>query len=159
MRCGFGAFVGIVTAAIPAGYLQMGPAPTVGLIAPFGASAVLLFGAPRTQMAQPRNVVGGHVISAGVGVTVCHLLPSSPLLAAAAAVATAIVAMHLTCTVHPPGGATALIAVVGGPEIEHLGYAYLVTPVLVGVLSLVVVALVANNLTHDTRRNYPVRWW
>jgi CBS-domain-containing membrane protein len=83
------------------------------VIASFGASAVLIFGAIKSPLAQPRNLVGGHVVSALVGVTVFKLLSPWAWLAAGVAVGTAIAAMHATKTLHPPAGATSLIAVMG----------------------------------------------
>lgn len=127
------------------------------VIGSFGASAVLLYGAPRSPLAQPRNLVGGHVVSALVGVFCWQLFHDFPLLAQALAVATAIAAMHLTRTLHPPGGATALIATLGSPDIVRLGYAYVIVPAAVGPLVLLVVALLVNNLP-KTRR-YPEFWF
>ena len=92
------------------------------LIGSFGASAVLAFGAIRSPLAQPRNLVGGHFLSALVGVSCYFLFPGTPWLASCLAVATAIALMHVTKTLHPPGGATALIAVTGGEGIHQLGY-------------------------------------
>jgi CBS-domain-containing membrane protein len=127
------------------------------LIGSFGASAVLIYGAVRSPLAQPRNLLGGHVLSALVGVTAQLLFGTEPILAASLAVATAIAVMHLSKTLHPPGGATALIAVVGGPSIHNLGYLYALMPVALGALVMLAVALLINNLA-PTRR-YPEFWW
>lgn len=127
------------------------------LIGSFGASAVLLFGAVKSPLAQPPNLIGGHLISALIGVCAYKLLHPWMWLAAAVAVATAIAAMHATKTLHPPGGATALIAVIGGEKIHNLGYLYAVVPVAAGALVLLVVALIVNNLP-KTRR-YPEFWF
>ena len=78
------------------------------IIGSFGASAVLIYGAIKSPLAQPRNLLGGHVFSALIGVTCYQLLDSHLWLAAAVAVATAIAFMHATKTLHPPGGATGL---------------------------------------------------
>src|SRR3989339_1512938 len=78
------------------------------IVGSFGASAVLVYGAVRSPLAQPRNLVGGHVLSAIVGVICWKLFHSFPGIAEAMAVASAIALMHLTRTLHPPGGATAL---------------------------------------------------
>lgn len=126
------------------------------IIGSFGASAVLLFGAARSPLAQPPNLVGGHVLSALIGVSAYKLLHPWMWLAAAVAVATSIAAMHLTKTLHPPGGATALIAVLGGEKIHNLGYLYVLMPVAAGTLILLLVALLFNNLL-KTRR-YPEFW-
>jgi CBS-domain-containing membrane protein len=127
------------------------------MIASFGASAVLLYGAMRSPLAQPRNVVGGHILSAFIGVTAFRLFGAQPWLAAAVAVSTSIAMMHLTGTLHPPGGATALIAVFGGPSVHNLGYLYVVTPVGVGVITLTLIALMVNNIPKN--RRYPEFWW
>ncbi len=127
------------------------------MIGSFGASAVLVYGAVRSPLAQPRNLVGGHVISALIGVTVWKLLYPTPWLAEAVAVATAIAAMHATRTLHPPGGATALIAVIGSDQIHALGYLYVLIPATFGPLILLLVGLVTNNIP-ETRR-YPEIWW
>jgi CBS-domain-containing membrane protein len=127
------------------------------MIGSFGASAVLVYGAVRSPLAQPRNLVGGHVLSALVGVACRDLVPQVPWLAAALAVATAIAVMHMTRTLHPPGGATALIAVIGGAKINQLGFLYAVMPVASGAVILLVVGLLVNNLSRD--RRYPEYWW
>lgn len=114
------------------------------IIAPFGASAVLVFGAPASPLAKPRNVIGSHVLSALVGVFFAQNFGTCVPLAAACAVATAIVLMLLTGTLHPPGGATALIAVIGGPQISHLGYLFALVPCFTGSLIVVVAALICN---------------
>jgi CBS-domain-containing membrane protein len=125
------------------------------LIGSFGASAVLVYGATNSPLAQPRNLVGGHVICALVGVTVHKLIPGEVWLSSALAVATAIVMMQITKTVHPPGGATALIANIGSEKIKALGYLYVFSPVLVGALILLVVALIFNNIPEN--RFYPYK--
>jgi CBS-domain-containing membrane protein len=127
------------------------------IIGSFGASAVLVFGAIRSPLAQPRNLLGGHILSALIGVSAYKLLPSHIWLAAALAVATAIALMHATKTLHPPGGATALIAVIGGAKIHNLGYFYVLTPIGAGAAIMLVVALLVNNIP-KTRR-YPEFWF
>lgn len=123
------------------------------LIGSFGASSVLVYGVINSPLAQPRNLIGGHLISAFIGVTVCMLLPNETWLAAALSVSLSIVAMQITKTLHPPGGATALIAIIGSEKIRGLGYFYLINPVLVGVLILFLVAMFFNNITKH--RKYP----
>jgi len=127
------------------------------MIGSFGASAVLLYGAPRSPLAQPRNLVGGHMISAFIGVACWQVFHDYPALAQALAVATAIALMHLTRTLHPPGGATALIATLGSAEIQRLGFWYVLMPATLGPLILLLVALVVNNLPRT--RRYPEVWW
>lgn len=123
------------------------------LIGSFGASSVLIYGAIQSPLAQPRNLVGGHLISAFIGVCVYKLIPDPIWISAPLAVSLSIVAMQMTKTLHPPGGATALIAVIGTPKIKALGFMYVLSPVLSGVLILLLVAIIANNLTKN--RKYP----
>lgn len=128
---------------------------SVFLIGSFGASAVLIFGATHSPLAQPRNLVFGHLISAVIGVTACKLLPHQLWLAASLAVSLSIVAMQISKTMHPPGGATALIAIIASEKIKSLGYFYVVSPVLSGALILLGVALLVNNIPRH--RTYPYR--
>jgi CBS-domain-containing membrane protein len=128
----------------------------VMIIGSFGASAVLIYGAIRSPLAQPRNFIGGHMISAAIGVTAFKLLPAPLWLTSAIAVATSIAIMHATKTLHPPGGATALIAVIGSQKIHNLGYLYVLIPAGVGPLIMLAVALLVNNLPEN--RRYPEFW-
>ncbi len=147
-----GAFMGIgIIAFLQSHYLTRDE--NIFLIGSFGATCVLIYGAIQSPLAQPRNLVGGHLISAFVGVTVYKLMPDIIWLTAPLAVALSIVSMQITKTLHPPGGATALIAVIGSPTIKSLGYGYIWSPVLTGVLILLAVALVFNNITKH--RKYP----
>ena len=125
------------------------------LIGSFGASAVLVYGATNSPLAQPRNLVFGHLISAFVGVTIHKLIPGEIWLSSAIAVSTAIVMMQITKTVHPPGGATALIANIGSEKIKALGYIYVISPVFTGVMILLAVALIFNNIPKN--RFYPYK--
>ena len=125
------------------------------LIGSFGASAVLVYGATNSPLAQPRNLVGGHIISAFVGVTIHKLIPGEIWLSSALAVSTAIVCMQITKTVHPPGGATALIANIGSEKIKSLGYLYVISPVFSGVMILLIIALIFNNIPKN--RQYPYK--
>ena len=127
------------------------------MIGSFGASAVLLYGAVRSPLAQPRNLIGGHIFSAIIGVLCWKLLHEHMWLAEAIAVATAIAIMHATRTLHPPGGATALIAVIGSAKIHNLGFLYVLVPATVGPLVLLAVALLINNLPES--RRYPEIWY
>lgn len=125
-------------------------------IGSFGASAVLVYGAIESPLAQPRNIIGGHIISALIGVYCYQLFPSQLWLAASLAVAGSIAAMHLTKTLHPPGGATALIAVIGSPQLHDIGYRYALAPVARGAFILLFVALIVNNIPKG--RKYPQFW-
>lgn len=147
-----GSFVGIGIIA----YLQSRELPhsdVVFLIGSFGASSVLVYGVIQSPLAQPRNLIGGHIVSALVGVSVQRFVPDILWLTAPLAVSLSIVLMQITKTLHPPGGATALIAVTGSEQIKQLGYGYVISPVFSGALILLVVAVVFNNLTMN--RHYP----
>lgn len=123
------------------------------LVAPVGASAVLVFAIPASPLAQPRSVIGGNVLSALVGVS-CALLIPSPLAACAVAVAAAILAMSLFGCLHPPGGAIALGAALSGGSAGLAAYADAAIPVALCSSLLVGAALVYINLTG---RSYPHR--
>lgn len=150
-----GAFLGISAVGLIGQFVFEGTDLTF-VIGSLGASAVLIYGAVRSPLAQPRNLIGGHVLSALVGVTAWKLLGSDPWLAQAVAVATAVALMHLTKTLHPPGGATALIAVIGSEEIHAMGYLYVLIPATIGPLILLIIALLVNNI--PATRRYPESW-
>jgi CBS domain-containing membrane protein len=147
-----GSFVGIgVLAYIQSIHFSGNDA--VYLIGSFGASSVLVYGIIQSPFSQPRNLVGGHLVSAFIGVTAHKLAPDIIWIAAPLAVSLAIILMQITKTLHPPGGATALIAVIGSDKIKDLGYMYVLSPVLIGVLILLFTALIFNNMTSS--RTYP----
>ncbi len=150
-----GAFFGIAAVAF-VNFDIVDETDLVMIIGSFGASAVLIYGAITSPLAQPRNLMGGHVISALIGVASYNMLHSHMWLAASVAVATAIAAMHLTKTLHPPGGATALIAVIGSGKIHALGYYYAIIPAGIGALVMLIVALLINNIPKT--RKYPEFW-
>jgi CBS-domain-containing membrane protein len=125
-------------------------------IASMGASAVLLFAAPHGALSQPWPVLGGHLVSALAGVTCARWLGGEPMLAASLAVALSIAAMYSLRCLHPPGGATALYAVLGGDVVHALGYGYVFSLVLLNVVVLLAVA-VAFNYPFAWRR-YPQCW-
>ncbi|RYJ44485.1 HPP family protein [Flavobacterium beibuense] len=155
-----GSFIGLGIIA----YLQYGLMPEkelVFLIGSFGASCVLVYGVIESPLAQPRNLIGGHIISAIIGVTVQKIFPDLLWVAAPLAVSLSIVVMQITKTLHPPGGATALIGATASPQIKALGYMYVLSPVLSGCLILLAIALIFNNLTpyrkypsHTARKRY-----
>ena len=151
-----GSFLGIATVSL-SHYKLLDQTSLMMIIGSFGASAVLIYGAIRSPLAQPRNLLGGHILSAIVGVTAFQWLGGQPWLAAAVAVSTSIALMHLTKTLHPPGGATALIAVIGGESVHHLGYLYVVMPAALGAIVMLIVALIVNNIPKS--RKYPEFWW
>ncbi len=127
------------------------------MIGSLGASSVLIYGAIRSPLAQPRNFVGGHFLSAIVGVSCWKIFHQYPWLAEAMAVATAIAIMHASRTLHPPAAATALIAVIGSPTIHNSGYLYVLVSATAAPLILLVVALLVNNIPKS--RRYPEIWF
>ncbi|QPC89022.1 CBS domain-containing protein (plasmid) [Mesorhizobium sp. NBSH29] len=147
----FGAFVGIALAGAVCG-LALGVDRLHPLIvAPIGASAVLLFAVPASPLAQPWPIIGGNTISALVGMAVAHVV-GDPTLAIGLAVALSIAIMSLTRSLHPPGGAAALTAALGGPVVEHAGWLFAFVPVALNSILLVGVGIVFHRLA---RRNYP----
>ena len=153
---GIGSFLGILIC----GYLSFKyftPKDMTLFIGSFGASAVLIYAAIKSPLAQPRNLIGGHVLSGLVGVTCYKLFGHDIALASALAVSLAIMVMHATKTLHPPGGATALIAVIGGKAIYRLGYLYALIPAGLGATVLLIIALLVNNLAGH--RKYPEYWF
>lgn len=124
------------------------------LVASMGASTVLVFSVPHGPLSQPWQLIGGHTVSALIGVTVAMWLPGT-LIPGALAVALAIGAMHYLRCIHPPGGGTALAAVVGGPAIHTLGYYYVLTPVLLNTVILLAAAIAFNYLF--PWRRYPAK--
>ncbi len=151
-----GAFLGISGVALVSHLFFDGRDMSL-MLGSFGASAVLVYGAVRSPLAQPRNLVGGHVVSALVGVLCWKLLNQNLWLAESVAVATAIAVMHATRTLHPPGGATALLAVIGSPAIHKLGFWYVLMPATIGPLILLAVAMLVNNI--PSTRRYPEIWF
>lgn len=123
------------------------------VVGSFGASAVLIYGVPNSPLSQPRNLIGGHLLSAIVGVISYKLFSSNLFLATAIAVSTSILIMQLTLTLHPPGGATSLIAVIGGEQIHELEFFYILIPVFSGALILFLIAFIVNNIPKN--RAYP----
>lgn len=114
------------------------------IIASAGASAMLMFGLPYTPASRPYNLIVGHTVSAIVGVS-CYYLIADPLLSTSVAIPSALVAMQLFKCMHPPGGATAVIAVVGGEAIHQLGYLFVIMPIFFNSLVLLVVALAVGS--------------
>ena len=130
----------------------LGIADAIYIIPSMGATAVLLFAAPNVQFSQPWNVFGGHIFSAIVGVACYQLIPDSHI-AAAASVGLAIWVQYYLRCIHPPGGATALAAVIGSSQIHDLGYLYVMEPVLINTLVMLVTAVAFNALF--SWRHYP----
>jgi CBS-domain-containing membrane protein len=145
---GIGAFLGIAAVyavihnVFPQGLAGAGPAGAI-MLASLGASAVLLFAVPHGALSQPWAVAGGHLISAAIGVSCQKLFPGHAW-TPALAVGIAVGAMHYLRCIHPPGGATALAAVIGSEDLHALGYHYLLEPVGVSVAAILLVAIVFN---------------
>lgn len=146
-----GGFIGILL-ALWVSLHYLGTQGAALLVASMGASAVLLFAVPHGVLSQPWPLLGGHVVSAVIGVACAQTL-ANPLIGAPLAVALAIAAMHYLRCIHPPGGATAITAVIGGSEVHALGYQFVLTPVLLNAAILLFTA-VALNCTFPWRR-YP----
>ncbi len=148
---GIGAFISI-SAIYLISIQLLDEATAVYIIPSMGASAVLLFAAPHVPFTQPWNVLGGHLISAFIGVTCAQLIPNT-VIAAATAVGISVSAMYYLRCIHPPGGATALAAVIGSAKLHSLGYLYILAPVLTNTLTILIIALVFNSLFNW--RRYP----
>lgn len=149
-RACIGAFFGIVLTSVTT-YWLIGASDLPLLMAPIGASAVLLFGVPSSPLAQPWSIVGGNTVAALVGVTFAMLI-KEPVIAAAFGLSVAIALMFALRCLHPPSGAVALTAVIGGPAIHAAGYGFVLFPVFLNSVLLLLVALIYNNAT---RRTYP----
>ncbi|WP_430461867.1 HPP family protein [Thalassolituus sp. LLYu03] len=120
------------------------------LMAPFGATMVILFVLPDSPLAQPRNIIGGHLLTTAVGFAVLQLVGVGPL-SLSAAVGLGILLMQLTKTTHPPAGANPLLVMMSRPELS-----FLLTPVLAGTLVIVLFGVLYHR---SLGRSYPARWW
>jgi CBS-domain-containing membrane protein len=123
---------------------------------PFATSIVTVLGSPRAEPAQPRALIGGHLLSTLVGLIIVKLCGPAPW-AAALAVGLAMVAMHLTGTFHPPAGIDPLVVVV-----NNMSWSSLVAPVGIGALLLTLFAYAWHNLVArgaNKLDNWPTRWW
>ena len=123
------------------------------LMAPFGATCVILFAAPASPLAQPRNVIAGHLITSAAGLVALYSLGDS-IIVMSLAVGVSIMLMQYFRSVHPPAGANPVVIILAGQSV--VGFDYLVTPVLLGSITLVVIASVINN--YGTEGNWPVYW-
>ncbi|MET0289411.1 MAG: HPP family protein [Pseudoxanthomonas sp.] len=143
---GLGAWLGIlVVYGLSRAWLPPGSALGGLMVASMGASAVLLFAVPQGALSQPWAVIGGHLLSAFIGVSCQKLLPGHAM-TPALAVGLAVCVMAFARCIHPPGGATALSAVIGGDAVHTLGYHYLLAPVLLNVVAILAVAVLFNGL-------------
>ena len=121
------------------------------IMAPFGASCVLAFGIWDAPLSQPRNIIGGHLVSTFVGLCCYHSFGDGAWVIGLAT-GTAIAVMMLTKTTHPPAGADPIVVIVAGS-----GWSFLFTPVLIGSVLVVLFAIVINNMQRN--RSYPVFWY
>ncbi|MCE3232825.1 MAG: hypothetical protein K0R98_1082 [Rickettsiaceae bacterium] len=124
---------------------------SVMIMAPFGATCVLVFGAPDSPLAQPRNVVCGHVLATAIALIFAHFLGDSWWVITLS-VATVIAVMQLTRTLHPPAGADPIIVI-----LTHAPFSFILVPVLAGAIIFVLCGVITNNLFKD--RHYPKYWW
>jgi CBS domain-containing membrane protein len=138
-----GGIVGISLVALIS-YKFTGATGAALIVPSMGASAVLVFAVPHGRLSQPWALIGGNLISAVIGVS-CYKLIPEPFLAAGLAVGLAIGSMHVLSCIHPPGGATALAAVIGGPAINNLGYSYVISPILLNVTIIFLIAILFNS--------------
>jgi CBS domain-containing membrane protein len=145
IRISLGALIGLLITGVVCrmAFGSVGDLPA--LVAPLGASTVLLFAAPQSPLARPWCCIGGNTISALVGVTIAGMI-ADPIIAAAVACAIAIGVMMALGCLHPPGGAVALTAVLGGPSIQAAGYGFAIWPIGVSSLLLLGAALAFNHL-------------
>lgn len=148
---GFGGF-GAILATTWLTHLFIGQVTAPFMLAAMGASTVLLLGAPHSPFSQPWSFIGGHLVSAAIGVF-CAMELHNVYFSAGLAVGLSILAMYYLRCLHPPGGATALLAVIGDQRIHSMGYHFIVMPVLINIVILMGVTLLINRLV--LRRHYP----
>lgn len=144
-------------------YPVFGDTDLVWIVASFGAQATLLFAAPSSPLAQPWNAIFGSAISSVIGVLAWKFVGAEetldlPYLSGALAVSLSIGAMLVTRSVHPPAGAQALIATLGGTKVKELGFLYVLFPSVISSTVHVLIALLVNNISSDPSRQYPVFW-
>ncbi|WP_223262848.1 HPP family protein [Sphingobium sp. SCG-1] len=152
-----GAFLGIGLAGLT--YAEISPFPHPALVAPMGASAVLLFAVPSSPLAQPWSIIGGNCVSVLMGLAIAQL-PLAPLAEAGLAVASAIAIMSILRCLHPPGGAVALSAVLAGPAVAAGHYELLAVPVVLNSVLLVAIGWFFHRYSGHSypHRAVPVMW-
>ncbi|HQR50173.1 MAG TPA: HPP family protein [Methylophilaceae bacterium] len=148
-----GSFAAILILVVVVHYFSVGTSFSLPVLASMGASAFLLFVVPHSPMAQPWALVGGHLVSAAIGVA-CAQWIHNPVFATATAVAISIFAMHWMHCLHPPGAATAMIAVLGGPEVHAIGWRFCYEVVAINAGMILLLAFIINNLIPG--RRYPL---
>lgn len=147
-------FVAILILVVIVHDTSFGGKFSLPVLASMGASAFLLFVVPHSPMSQPWPVIGGHLLSSAIGVA-CAQWIHSPALATATAVALSIFAMHWLQCLHPPSVATAMIAVLGGPEVHAIGWQFCYEVVVINAGTMVLLSIIINNLIPS--RRYPLR--
>ena len=154
MVAGIGALLGICLTGLISG-LALGRDPHLPfIVAPMGASAVLLFAVPASPLAQFWSIIGGNTISALAGISVGQLV-REPMAATGVAVSLAIVAMSITRCLHPPGGAAALTAIIGGPSVAAAGFTFALVPVCLNSILLVLLGLVFHKFSPHSYPHVP----
>jgi CBS-domain-containing membrane protein len=156
---GLGSFVAIYLISMLSALNDLALLDNLFLVTSFGASAVLVFGAPQVDFSQPRNLIIGHLLCALIGITLAKFIPFDIATLSSLAVSLSVVLMHLTRTMHPPAGATALIAIVGTNQVQNLGFMFVITPIFIGCLLILLLGLVINNLSANPLRQYPKYWF
>lgn len=151
---GIGAVLGVLMIGVVS-RSALGETGPLWIVPSLGATAVLLFAVPHSPLSQPYNVVVGHAVSAAIGVTVARQLPTTPVVfTTALAVGLSITTMYFLRAVHPPGGATAMIAVLGGDAVHALGYGFVLMPIGSCVAAMLLSAVVFN--AWPAHRRYPI---
>ena len=154
---GAGGFVGLSVLSTLNYGLALGDITTI--LASFGPTSMMIFVFPDAHFSQPKNVIGGHVISAFWGICTAQLVSlhlEAPWLAGPTAVGGAIILMLSTRLVHPPAAGTALLAALGSRELQDMGFQFLI-PTSIGATILVMVGVLFNNLFKE--RSYPKYWF
>lgn len=151
IRAAVGAFSGIALTSAVSYWIVQDVYAIPYLIAPMGASAVLLFAVPASPLAQPWSLLGGNLVAAIIGVTCAIFIPHLMLSAAVAVSLSILIMLYLRC-LHPPSGAVALTAVLGGNAIHDLGYSFVLAPVA---LNSCIIILVAVAFHRSTKHSYP----
>ena len=150
-----GASVGIAFSILIFSFLPLHGSDFPLVVAPLGASAVLVFAVPSSPMAQPWPVIGGNIVSTMIGVVIYQAIPNMEL-AASIAVGAAILIMSLLRCLHPPGGASALTAVIGSDAIHTAGFGFALLPVGINSVTLVMVGLLFHRLTSHSYPHRPL---
>ncbi len=139
-----GAFIAVITAGFFSNViLQSTNSPLI--IASAGASAILMFGTPHAANSRPLNLIVGNSISAIIGVTCFYLITGNTLLTTSIAIPLSLITMHFLKCMHPPGGATAVTAIIGGEAIHQLGYIFVIMPIFFNSLILLIIAIAVGS--------------